>query len=242
MQCSRTLRGAGGGALIPKGECFLQIKIGKQTVGHRVVIINNLNHDYIVGAAIQRSYHIATGFSITGRHFLSVNGQIVVQSIPTPTIEPVIKNKDKINLNPYSITVDSVKTPPNIDTSEVYELNHKFLLPSSMIPINVVHKFDNKVPCELKIPILNTNNNIANITKNTALSLRPVEKVTIFSLDWDTLPQTRQLAVEEVLDHQKSKEQVHNLLPKCHRLTCSWKLIRPVNKSAHPMQMFLKRH
>ena len=70
----------------------------------RVVIINNLNHDYTIGAGIQRSYCIATGFSIIGRHFLSVNGQIVVQSIPTPTIEPIIKNKGKIKINPHSIT------------------------------------------------------------------------------------------------------------------------------------------
>ena len=46
-----------------------------------------------------------------------------------------------------------------------------------MIPIDVVHKFNNKVPHELKIPIFNTNDNIANITKNMALvSLRPAEK------------------------------------------------------------------
>ena len=38
-----------------------------------------------------------------------------------------------------------------------------------MITIDIVHKFENKVPCELKIPILNTNNNVANITKNKAL-------------------------------------------------------------------------
>ena len=57
-----------------------------------------------------------------------------------------------------------------------------------MIPIDLVHKFDIKVPCKLKIPTLNTQNNIASITKNMALvSLRPAEKVdSIFSLDWDT--------------------------------------------------------
>ena len=84
-----------------------------------------------------------------------------------------------------------------------------------MIPIDVLHKFDHKISRELKIPILNTNNNIVNITKNTALvSLRPTEKVdNIFSLDWDTLLQTRQLTVEEVLDQQKTQEQVHYLLP-----------------------------
>ena len=85
----------------------------------RVVIINNLNCDNIIGTVIQKSYHVATGFSITGRHFLSVNGQMVVQSIPTPTIDPIIKNKGKIKLNPHSITVYSVKTPQNVNTSQM---------------------------------------------------------------------------------------------------------------------------
>ena len=110
---------------------------------------------------------------------------MVVQGIPPPTIEPIIKTKGKIKLNPHSITVVSIKTPPNIDVSHVYELNHKFSLPSSVIQIDVVHKFDNKVPCEFNIPISNTNNNITSITENTTLvSLRPAEKVdNIFSLD-----------------------------------------------------------
>ena len=77
-----------------------------------------------------------------GRHFLFINGQIIVQSITTPTIEPIIKNKGKIKLNPHSITIVSVKTPPNIDTSHVYELNHKFPLTSGVILIDVIHKFD----------------------------------------------------------------------------------------------------
>ena len=42
LQCSRTLRGAGGEALIPKGECFLQIKIGIQMSRDRVVIIKKI--------------------------------------------------------------------------------------------------------------------------------------------------------------------------------------------------------
>ena len=83
-----------------------------------------------------------------------------------------------------------------------------------MIPIDVVHKFDNKVPCKLKVLMLNTNNHIASITKSTALvSLRPAENVnSIFSLDWDKLLQTRQLAVEEVLDQEQTQEQAHDLL------------------------------
>ena len=63
--------------------------------------------------------------------------------------------------------------------------------------------------------MLNTNNTIPSITKNTALvSLRIAEKVdSIFSLDWDKLLQTRQLPVEEGLGQQQTQEQAHNLLP-----------------------------
>ena len=84
-----------------------------------------------------------------------------------------------------------------------------------MIPIDVIHKFDHKIPWELKIPILNTNNNVTNITKSTAIvPLRSTKRVdNIFNLDWDTLLQTRKLAVEEVLDQQETQEQVHDLLP-----------------------------
>ena len=164
---------------------------------------------------MQRSYHIATGFNIAGRHFLSVNGQMIMQSIPTSTIEAIIKNKDKLKLSPHSITVVSIKTLPNISTNQIYEINHKFPLPTGMISIDVVHMFDNKVPCELKVPVLNNNNTIANITKNMALvSLRLAEKVgSLCTLDWEALLQTRQLAVEEVLDQQQTQEQVHDLLP-----------------------------
>ena len=69
--------------------------MGKQTFRDRVVIVHNLNCNYIIGTAMQSSYHIATGFSITGRHFLFVNGQMFVQSIPTHTIEVIIKTRVK---------------------------------------------------------------------------------------------------------------------------------------------------
>ena len=91
ITCRRTLRAAGGEELILKDECFLQIKTGKQTFRDRVTIAENLRHDYIIGAAMQRSYCIATGFSVTGRHFLSANGQMLAHSILTPTIEAISK-------------------------------------------------------------------------------------------------------------------------------------------------------
>ena len=78
---------------------------------------------------MQGSYYMSTGFNITSRHFLSVNGQMVAQSVTTLTIEPVIKTKGKIKLYPHAIAIISIKTPPNIDINHVYELNHRFSLP-----------------------------------------------------------------------------------------------------------------
>ena len=43
IKCSRTLKGAEGETLIPNGECFLQMKVGKQTFRDRIVIVHNLN-------------------------------------------------------------------------------------------------------------------------------------------------------------------------------------------------------
>ena len=102
---------------------------------------------------MQRSYHIGTGFSITGRHFLSVNvnGQMFTWSIPTPTMEAIIKNKGKIKLSPHSATVISIKTPPNINMNRIYKTCHKFPFPSSVIPVDVVYKVDDKVP-QVKYP------------------------------------------------------------------------------------------
>ena len=101
---------------------------------------------------MQRAYHIATGFSVTGRHFLSVNGQMLAQSIPTPTMEAIVKNKSKIKLGPHSVI--SIKTPPNVTTNQIYKTSHKFPLLSGVIPVDVVHKIDNKVPHELNHPYI----------------------------------------------------------------------------------------
>ena len=84
-------------------------------------------------------------------------------------MEAIIKNKGKVKLGPHLVTVISIKTPPNIRANQIYKTSHRFPLLSGVIPVDVVHKIDNKVPHELNIPILNSNNNVANITKITAL-------------------------------------------------------------------------
>ena len=85
-----------------------------------------------------------------------------------------------------------------------------------MIPIDIVHKFDNKVPHELKIPILNTNNNIANKTKNTVLvSLRTAEKSRQhFQFGLGLITSNQAVGSGGSSGLTKTQEQVHDLLPK----------------------------
>ena len=65
----------------------------------------------------------------------------------------------------------------------------------------------------------------------------------IFSLDWDTLPQTRQLAVEEVLDQQKTQEQVQDLLPEMPQTNLQLEADKPKQpKISTPNEVNPKRH
>ena len=42
IKCTRNLSGAGGEALVPAGECFIQLQIGKKTCRDRVIVTENL--------------------------------------------------------------------------------------------------------------------------------------------------------------------------------------------------------
>ena len=61
-------------------------------------------------------------------------------------MEAIIKNKGKIKLSPHSVTVISIKTSPNISANQVYKTSYKFPFPSGVIPVDVVHKIDDKHP------------------------------------------------------------------------------------------------
>ena len=54
------------------GECYVDLKIGKKVLKDRVIIIQNLNRDYIIGVAMQHANKMLSGFSMSGRHFISL--------------------------------------------------------------------------------------------------------------------------------------------------------------------------
>ena len=78
FKCNRKVRSAGGDTLVPKVECYIKLRIGKRVLKDRVIIIKNLNRDYIIAVAIQHANKMLTSFSTLGRHFISLNGKMIV--------------------------------------------------------------------------------------------------------------------------------------------------------------------
>ena len=49
FKCDKKVRSVGQDTLVPMGECYVELKIGKKVLKDRVIIIINLNRDYIIG-------------------------------------------------------------------------------------------------------------------------------------------------------------------------------------------------
>ena len=71
----------GGEALIPLGEYFIQLQMGKRTFHDRVIVIDNLMCNYILGQVLQRTSRFGTDYSTAGRHYITINGEMLAQSI-----------------------------------------------------------------------------------------------------------------------------------------------------------------
>ena len=128
-----------------------------------------------------------TSFSTSGRHFISLNGKMIVQSVSLITIQPIIKCKSRTCLQVYAVTIISVKTPPNLDPQKLYKCGDRLQLPEGVVTPKVQHKLDHKMPLELKIPLLNTNKSDVYITKNASIMAlcETCEVQDICNIEWE---------------------------------------------------------
>ena len=156
-----------------------------------------------------------TSFSTLGRHFISLNGEMIVQSVSSITTQPIIKCKSRTCLKACVVTIIAVQTPPNLDPHKLYECGEKLPLPEGVIALELQHKFDHKMPLELKIPLLTTNKRDACITKNTAImTLQATNKVQdIFCLEWRKWDDTQEPVVPEASHLEETKQSHKSLLP-----------------------------
>ena len=104
-----------------------------------------------------------------------------------------------------------VKTPPNINSNNIYEIQLDRKLPPSIIPLDVTYNLKNKHPSELLIPLLNISNKEVKIPKNTILSsFNQINNVdTIQEVSWKKI----QDAKNEAVSNTAQDPQIHKLLP-----------------------------
>ena len=75
-----------------------------------MVVIDNLRHKYIIGQVLHRSYQFGTGYSTTGKHYITINDQVIKQLMSQPLNYPIVKMKGRITLPPVSVLILEVKT------------------------------------------------------------------------------------------------------------------------------------
>ena len=87
------------------------------------MVIENLRHKYILGQVLHRLDWFDTGYSTTGKHYITINGQVIVQSVSQALDYPIIKTKGRVTLPAVSISIIEVKTPKLTNTTVLYEMN-----------------------------------------------------------------------------------------------------------------------
>ena len=144
FKCNRKVRSVGGETLVSIGECYIELKIGEKVLKDRVIIIKNLNRDNIICAEIQCANKMLTGFSMLGRHYISLNGEMIVQSVSSIIAQPIFKCKSRTCLKTYAVTIIAVQTPPKLDLHKLYKYGEKLQLPEGVIALEVQHKLNLK--------------------------------------------------------------------------------------------------
>ena len=135
IPCNRFIAGMGAETLRQVGKCFACLQIGKIRVfSDRVVVIDNLRCKYSLGQVLHRLYQFSTGYLTTGKHYITINGQVIAQFISQPLDYPIIKTKGRITLPTVSVLIIEVRIPKFADTTNLYKINAStFQLPEGII-------------------------------------------------------------------------------------------------------------
>ena len=131
------------------------------------IILNNLQHDIILGLLWQCNYRIGCTWNREGKHFLTIKNKFLALSITPHTSKQLVITKGQCMLQGSLITWISVKTPRNIQINSLFEITLDRQLPKGFIPLDVLHIVQNKQPQEKVAPLLNTVNSVAKLPKNT---------------------------------------------------------------------------
>ena len=118
-----------------------------------------------------RSYQVSTGYFTTGKHYITINREVIAKSISQALDYLIIRTKGKVTLPPMSVSIIEVKTPKICNTTNLYEASADTLQPpKNIILLGILHRVNHKTPQHLNIPILNANNVPYSIGKNMPIA------------------------------------------------------------------------
>ena len=115
---------------------------------------------------------------------------MLAQSCSQISTNQILKIKGKSTLLLSSMLFIEIRIPEIPDPNNIYELHfNRFQLLEGIIPLDVIHYIDHKMPRTLKVPILNTNNTISISAKNSPIvTLVPAGKCKqIQEIKWSVL-------------------------------------------------------
>ena len=141
------------------------------------------SNKYILGRGLHRSYYFGTSYSTTGKQYITIDGQVIAQSVLQALDYPMMKTNGRVTLPPMSVSIIKVKIPKLTNTTDLYKVNaDTFQLPESIILLDILHRVDHKTLQHLNVPVLNANIVSCSIGKNmqgkkTLLSLTPCRKM-----------------------------------------------------------------
>ena len=143
------------------------MQIGKKVFRERVVIIENQLDKYILVQVLHRSYQ----YSTTGRHYITINWQAIVQVILQTKDYPIIKIKGNVTLLPMSVSIIEVRTPKIMDSTNLYKLNaDTFQLLEGINPLKVLYMVDHIISQYISILTLMPKNDLCGISKNMQIT------------------------------------------------------------------------
>ena len=154
------------------------------------MVIKNQRHKYILGQVLHRLYQFSSGYSTTGKHYITINGQVIAQLALQTLDYLIVKTKGKVTLPPMAVCIIEVKTPKICNTTNLYEVNaDTFHFPEGIILLYILHRVNHKTLQHLSTTALNTNNVQISMGKNLPVaSMHPMGKCKeAQEVSWDRL-------------------------------------------------------
>ena len=141
----------------------------------------------ILSLPLQSNYKIRCNWNREGKHFITIKSQSLALSIAPHIIQQLAKAKGQCHVQHRSIIWITVQMPKNLNNIGLYKFTLDIMLPTGIIPLDVMHNLNHKQPDEHIIPLLYVGHSDVKLPKNTILgSIKQIDNVdSVHEVSWE---------------------------------------------------------